>query len=65
MIAKIICHGPTRAEAIAIMRRALEECVIDGVHTTLEFHQAILRDKAFLDADFSTRFLDDFDWGGK
>jgi acetyl-CoA carboxylase biotin carboxylase subunit len=65
MIAKIICHGPTRDEAIARMRRALEECVIDGVHTTLDFQQAILRDPKFLAADFSTRFLDDFDWDGK
>ncbi len=65
MIAKIICHGPTRDEAIARMRRALEECVIDGVHTTLLFHQAILRNPTFLGGDFSTRFLENFDWDGK
>ena len=65
MIAKIICHGPTRDEAIARMRRALEECVIDGVNTTLLFHQAILRNPTFLGADFSTRFLENFDWDGK
>ncbi len=65
MIAKIICHGPTRSEAIARMKRALEECVIDGVHTTLVFQQAILRDAKFLSADFSTRFLESFDWDGK
>ncbi|UCG50983.1 MAG: acetyl-CoA carboxylase biotin carboxylase subunit [Candidatus Latescibacterota bacterium] len=65
MIAKIICHGLTRDEAIGRMHRALEECVIDGVETTLDFHRAILRDPRFLSADFSTRFLDDFVWDAK
>jgi len=62
MIAKIVCHGLTREEAIARMRRALDECVIEGVNTTLSFQEAILRDKRFLNADLSTRFLDDFVW---
>jgi acetyl-CoA carboxylase biotin carboxylase subunit len=65
MIAKIVCHGLTRDEAIARMRRALEECVIEGVHTTLAFQEEILRDPRFLRADLSTRFLDDFAWAAK
>jgi acetyl-CoA carboxylase biotin carboxylase subunit len=65
MIAKIICHGLTRDEAIGRMMRALEECVIDGVETTIEFHRAILQDARFLSADYGTRFLDDFEWDGK
>jgi acetyl-CoA carboxylase biotin carboxylase subunit len=65
MIAKIICHGLTRGEAIARMRRALDECVIEGVKTTLEFQEAILRDPRFLDAALSTRFLDTFAWPPK
>jgi acetyl-CoA carboxylase biotin carboxylase subunit len=65
MIAKIICHGLTRDEAIARMLRALEECVIEGIETTIEFQQAVLRDPRFVSADFSTRFLEDFDWEGK
>jgi acetyl-CoA carboxylase biotin carboxylase subunit len=62
MIAKIVCHGLTRDEAISRMRRALEECVIEGVQTTLEFQEAILRDPRFVRAELSTRFLDDFAW---
>ncbi len=62
MIAKIVCHGLDRAEAIGRMKRALEECVIDGVETTLEFHQAIIQDPRFVSGDLSTRFLEHLDW---
>jgi acetyl-CoA carboxylase biotin carboxylase subunit len=62
MIAKIICHGLDRVEAVGRMRRALEECVIDGVQTTLGFHQAIIRNPRFLEGDLSTRFLEHLDW---
>ncbi len=62
MIAKIICHALTRDEAIARMDRALEECVIEGIKSTLAFQQAILRDPRFKTGDISTRFLEDFDW---
>ena len=62
MIAKLICHGGTRDEAIGRMRRALDECVVEGVATTLEFHHAIIQDPAFLAGDTSTRFLERFDW---
>lgn len=65
MIAKIICHGPTRDTAIARMRRALDECVVEGVATTLDFHMAILGDAAFAKGDFTTRFLEGFDWNAK
>jgi acetyl-CoA carboxylase biotin carboxylase subunit len=65
MIAKIICHGLTRDEAIARMRRALDECVIEGVTTTLEFQEAILRDPRFLESAISTRFLDTYIWKPK
>jgi len=65
MIAKIICHGPNRATAIARMKRALEECVIEGVNTTLEFQLALLEDPRFAAGDVSTRFLEGFDWSFK
>jgi acetyl-CoA carboxylase biotin carboxylase subunit len=65
MIAKIISHGLTRAEAIARMRRALDECVIEGVKTTLEFQEAVLSDPRFKSAEFGTRFLDEFVWSPK
>ena len=62
MIAKIICHGQDRMEAIGRMKRALEECVVDGVSTTLEFHHAIVQDPKFIAGDLSTRFLERIDW---
>jgi acetyl-CoA carboxylase biotin carboxylase subunit len=62
MIAKIICHGLTRDDAIGRMKRALDECVIEGVETTLAFHHAIVQNPRFLEGDFSTRFLEHFDW---
>ncbi|MEE9269359.1 MAG: acetyl-CoA carboxylase biotin carboxylase subunit [Candidatus Krumholzibacteria bacterium] len=65
MIAKIICHGLTRAEAIGRMKRALEECVIEGVATTLSFHMAVLEDPRFVRGELNTRFLEGFDWGAK
>jgi acetyl-CoA carboxylase biotin carboxylase subunit len=65
MIAKIICHGLTRDEAIRRMLRALEECVVDGVESTIAFHQGLLREPHFAAGDFNTRFLEDFEWNGE
>jgi acetyl-CoA carboxylase biotin carboxylase subunit len=64
MIAKIICHGLSRPAVIGRMRRALEECVIEGVHTTLDFHLAILDDERFQRGEVNTHFLDDFSLNG-
>jgi len=60
MIAKIVCHGLTREEAIARMNRALEECVIEGVASTLSFHRMVLADHRFRRGEISTRFLEEF-----
>ena len=65
MIAKIICHGLTRDEAINRMIRALEECVVDGVENTIAFQQGILREPLFVEGDINTRYLDDFEWDGE
>jgi acetyl-CoA carboxylase biotin carboxylase subunit len=61
MIAKLIVRGKTRDRAIDKMRRALDEFVIEGVDTTIPFHQQLLRDERFRAGDFTTRFLDDFE----
>ncbi len=60
MIAKLICHGRNRTEAIARMRRALDEFVIEGVKTTIPFHQQLLADEHFQSGDFDTGFLEQF-----
>ena len=64
MIAKIICHALSREEAISRMARALEECVIDGVESTIPFLEGILKEPHFAAGDFSTRFLEEFQWDG-
>lgn len=61
MIAKVITYGKTREEAIARMKRALNEFVIEGVHTTIPFHLQLLNHKKFVDGDFNTKFLEMYD----
>jgi acetyl-CoA carboxylase biotin carboxylase subunit len=58
LLMKLIVHAATRDEAIARMRRALAETVIEGVHTTLPFLQAVMDHPAFVAGDVDTRFLD-------
>jgi acetyl-CoA carboxylase biotin carboxylase subunit len=58
LIAKLIVHAPSRAEAIARMRRALEMFVIEGVKTTIPLHRRIMDDPQFQSGDLHTGFLD-------
>jgi acetyl-CoA/propionyl-CoA carboxylase, biotin carboxylase, biotin carboxyl carrier protein len=59
MIAKIVATGRDRGEAIARMRRALEETVIDGPPSTLGLQRAVMASDAFQRAELSTAFLGD------
>jgi len=61
MIAKLITVAQTRAEAIAKMHRALSEFVIEGVKTTIPFHLKLMNDKNFIEGNYTTKFLEDFD----
>ncbi len=58
MIAKIIVHGATRNEAIAKMKRALEELVIDGVNTNRDFLFGIIKNPDFIRGNFDTSFIE-------
>ncbi|MDQ0350984.1 acetyl-CoA carboxylase biotin carboxylase subunit [Alkalibacillus filiformis] len=60
MIAKLITHGRTREEAIERMNRALDEFVIEGIHSTIPFHKRMMNHQVFIDGDFNTKFLDDY-----
>jgi len=60
LLGKLITHGKNREEAIARMERALEETIIEGVSTSIPFHQAILKDPAFRAGDIHIDFLKDF-----
>lgn len=58
MIAKVISYGATREEAIARMKRALEEFIIEGIKTTIPFHLNLLEDETFVAGEFNTNFLE-------
>ena len=58
MIAKIITHGDTRNEAISKMKRALEEIVIEGVDTNIDFLFSIIKNPDFIRGNFDTSFIE-------
>ncbi len=58
MIGKLIVHRPTRELAIATMLRALRELQVEGISTTVPFHQWILQDEAFLRGSVDTKYVD-------
>jgi acetyl-CoA carboxylase biotin carboxylase subunit len=60
MIAKLITHGRDRQEAMARMRRALDEFVIEGIKTTIPLHKRILTDPDFQKGHVSTTYLERF-----
>ena len=58
LILKIISKGKDRDESIAIMKRALEEIIIDGINTNIELHKWILRQKDFISGVYNTNWLE-------
>lgn len=60
LIAKIIVHGATRTEAIAKMRTAVEEMVVVGVYTNLDFQYALMENETFIAGECDTGFIDEF-----
>jgi acetyl-CoA carboxylase, biotin carboxylase subunit len=58
LLAKLMCHGKTREEAIERTKRALNEFIIEGVDTTIPFHKVVLNNKSFLKGDITTSFID-------
>jgi len=61
LIAKLICYGKTRDEAIKRLNRALDEFIIEGVKTTIPFHKRLIARKEFVEAKFDTGFLERID----
>ena len=58
LILKMISKGKDRDESIAIMKRALEEIIIDGINTNIELHKWILRQKDFISGFYNTNWLE-------
>ena len=61
MIAKIIAVAQTREEAIDTMSRALSEYVIEGIKTTIPFHQQLMQNEDFRKGNFTTKFMETFE----
>ena len=60
MIAKLITVAQTREEAIQKMERALDEFIIEGIKTTIPFHQQLMKNEDFRKGNYTTKFMEDF-----
>ncbi len=60
MIGKLIVVAQTREEAILKMKRALDEYIIEGIKTTIPFHQKLMDNENFQKGDFTTKFMETF-----
>jgi acetyl-CoA carboxylase biotin carboxylase subunit len=60
LLAKLIVHAPTRSEATMKMKQALEEFVIEGVHTTIPFQKKVMMNEDFLSGKYDTGFIERF-----
>ncbi|KAA3663330.1 MAG: acetyl-CoA carboxylase biotin carboxylase subunit [Calditrichaeota bacterium] len=58
LIAKLIVHGKNRIEAIDRTKRALDEFIVEGIKTTIPFHQKVMKNAAFVKGEFDTTFLE-------
>ncbi|MBZ0204615.1 MAG: acetyl-CoA carboxylase biotin carboxylase subunit [Ignavibacteria bacterium] len=61
MIAKLIVTADDRDEAIKRMYRALDEFIIEGIHTTIPFHKKVMRHEKFIDGDYDTSFIEKYE----
>jgi acetyl-CoA carboxylase biotin carboxylase subunit len=64
LMAKLLVHQPTRAEALATMRRALREFLVEGVKTTIPLHREIVSHSRFLEGQVDTTFIERHWQGG-
>lgn len=62
MIGKLIVTAQTREEAILKMKRALDEYIIEGVKTTIPFHQKLMDNEDFRAGNFTTKFMETFEF---
>jgi len=60
LIAKLIVHGATRAEAIAKAERALSQFIVQGIDTSISLHQEIFANEEFRRGEFDTKFMERF-----
>ena len=65
LIAKVIAHGRNREEAISIMKRFLDEFIIEGIKTTIPFHKKVFSQSDFVNGEFNTGFVDKINGSGQ
>jgi acetyl-CoA carboxylase biotin carboxylase subunit len=65
LIAKLLVWQPTREEALAVMRRALREFIVEGIKTTIPLHREILNHSAFIEGQVDTTFVERFWMSGE
>ncbi len=58
LLAKLIVHGANRSEAIARMRRALDEFIVTGIRTNIDLHKALLVDREVIEGTMTTRTIE-------
>ncbi len=58
MVAKLMCYGKNRKEAIARMKRSLDEYIIEGIETTIDLHKQILTEEDFIEGNLDTHFIE-------
>lgn len=65
MVSKLITVAQSREEAIQKMQRALDEYIVEGVKTTIPFHQKLMKNEQFQKGDFTTKFLEEWDYNAE
>ncbi|HXW60237.1 MAG TPA: acetyl-CoA carboxylase biotin carboxylase subunit, partial [Myxococcota bacterium] len=58
LVAKVITYGKDRKEALKRMKQTLEETSIEGIHTTLDFHKAIIEEESFMKGTYDCSFIE-------
>lgn len=59
MVAKLIAYGKDRREAISIMKRALEEFVVEGIDTNIDLQYDIMKHEKYVNGDYNTSFIEE------
>ncbi len=60
LIAKLVCRGKDREEAISRMSRALDMFIVEGIHTTIPLHKEIMKHPDFVAGRLDTKFMERF-----
>ncbi len=60
MVAKLICYGPTRRDALGVLRRALDEFHVEGIKTTINFFRELIEHRGYAGGEYDTHFVEEY-----